>query len=123
MCNPKRVLIVDDDEEIAFGVGRRLKAAGYATCTASNGEEGLEMVERYHPHVVLLDVRMPKMDGVTMLSKLRADRPTENLPVIMLSASLADQKRVLDAGARFFVRKPYGQAELLAAVEEAVEDE
>lgn len=119
MCDRKSVLIVDDDEHITFGVARRLEAEGYVIFSATDGKQGFDMARQRRPDVVLLDVRMPTLDGLAALGRLRADQGTRDIPVIMLSASLSDQKKALDAGARFFVRKPYDRDKLLTAVDQA----
>jgi DNA-binding response OmpR family regulator len=115
------VLIVDDDAQLAFGVSRRLEAVGYATRTAANGELGLQAARDVVPDLVLLDVMMPVMDGLTTLGRLRADSRTSHVPVIMLSASLGDERDALDAGAKYFLKKPYSHEHLFAAVTKAVE--
>jgi DNA-binding response OmpR family regulator len=126
MCNEPPsgavdVLIVDDDAQLAFGVSRRLEAVGYATRTAGSGEQGLAAAHDVVPDVVLLDVMMPGMDGLTALQRLRTDRRTSHVPVIMLSASLGDERDALDAGAKYFLKKPYSHEHLFAAVTKAVQ--
>jgi CheY-like chemotaxis protein len=116
----KEVLIVDDDPQLTFGVSRRLEAAGYATRIAADGAEGVAQAQLRPPDLILLDVMMPKMDGMSALARLHSDGATRDVPVIMLSASLPDQRKALDAGARFFLKKPYSHEELFAAMEQAV---
>ena len=114
------VLIVEDDVQLAFGVCRRLEAIGYATRTAEDGEQGLAAACDDPPDLILMDVMMPRLDGLTALRRLRADRRTCRVPVIMLSASLGDERDALDAGARYFLKKPYSHEHLFAAVDKAV---
>lgn len=116
MHKSKHILIVDDDAELTQGVQWRLEAEGYATSTACDGEEGLDRAIREQPDAILMDVRMPKADGMTTLQRLRLDGRTQHTPVIMLSASLADEQSALDAGARYFLRKPYTHAQLFSAI-------
>ncbi|MCA9258235.1 MAG: response regulator [Planctomycetales bacterium] len=113
----KRVLVVDDEAAIAHGVAMRLEASGYDVETAEDGEKGVDAARRGHPDVVLMDVRMPRMDGREALVTLRADQATADIPIIMLSASLRDQQEALRSGASFFLTKPYRCQELLAAIE------
>ena len=120
MCDQKRVLIVDDDEQIRFGAQRRLEAAGYATSLANDGDIGVELAEQQQPDLVLMDVQMPRMDGLTALCSLKNNPVTSGIPVVMLSASPRDQRKSLDSGARFFVRKPYSSQQLLTAIEHAM---
>ncbi len=110
------VLIIDDDHAIAKGVSMRLKHAGYRISTAFDGEDGLEKVDAERPDVVVLDVRMPGKDGLTVLRELRLNAEHVHRPVIMLSASLQDQQTALDAGAQCFLTKPYQSCDLLNAM-------
>lgn len=122
MPDARDILIVDDDQQLAFGVSRRLEAAGYSTRIANDGEQGVAEAEREKPGVILMDVMMPKVDGMDALHRLRTDGKTRDVPVIMLSASLGDEQKALDAGARFFLRKPCRHDQLFAAVEQAFSD-
>jgi len=117
-----RVLVVDDDRDIVESVSIRLRAAGYEVLVAYDGQQGVAMAVAHEPDAIVLDVRMPKMDGMTALSTLRQHRVTKDIPVIMLSASLYDQQGPLLAGASFFVVKPYSPHLLLAALESAIHD-
>jgi DNA-binding response OmpR family regulator len=114
------VLLVDDDRDIAFGTAMRLRAAGYKTLLEVDGVDGVASARKYQPDVILLDVRMPRMDGFQALAELRLGDDTKGIPVIMLSASMRDQQAALDGGARFFQCKPYEPGDLLAAVETAI---
>lgn len=116
MNNQRRVLIVDDEPDIRDGVSRWLSAAGYAIVTAEDGEQGVKAALEIRPDAILLDVRMPRLDGMEALALLRRDERTEAIPVVMLSASLRDEQRALDAGARFFVQKPYSGKSLVSVV-------
>ena len=113
----KRVLVVDDELEVAGALQSRLEASGYAVSTAHDGESGLLAVRNTKPHAILLDVRMPKMDGLAALSELKLNPMTASTPVIVLSASLHDKQQVLDCGASFFIQKPFQSTSVLAALE------
>ncbi len=117
----KKVLIVDDDVQILAGTMLRLEHAGYDTCLASDGDLGVRLAQQVLPDLVLMDVSMPRLNGLDALVRLRSDRRTAQIPVVMVSASLPDQRTALDAGARFFVRKPYTSQDLLSAVEKALD--
>jgi len=116
------VLLVDDDRDVVQGSKLRLTAAGYDTLAAYDGEEGVEMASRRHPDAIVLDVRMPHRDGLSALADLRSQPETKDIPVVMLSASLRDQRSALEAGARFFVRKPYNGENLIEAVNKAIHE-
>lgn len=120
MVGRKRVLVIDDEREIAQGACLRLKCAGYDTLTAADGQAGVDAAVTEQPDAILLDVRMPRMDGLTALGQLRLRADTRHIPVVMLSASLVDKPAALDSGARFFLTKPYDASTLIAAVSTAV---
>ena len=120
MKNRGKILIVDDDRDISFGTGVRLRASGYETVTAGDGEAGVAAAERERPDAILLDVRMPKMDGLEALARLKGMPDTKDIPVVMLSASLRDQQAALDTGAKYFLPKPFRGDELLVALEAAL---
>ncbi len=120
MPDKHKVLIVDDDTHITSGTKLRLEHAGYETCIAGDGDVGVQVAREEHPHLVLMDVSMPRLNGLDALALLRADGRTAQIPVVMLSASMPDRQKALDAGARFFVKKPYTSHELLSAVEKAL---
>src|SRR5262249_20023816 len=107
MLDKKRVLIVDDDHDIIQGADLRLRAAGYDTLTASDGEQGVAAAVNNTPDAILMDVRMPRLDGLGALAQLKQRAETRDIPVVVLSASLRDQRAALDAGARYFLTKPY----------------
>ena len=117
------VLLVDDDRQIALAASIRLRAAGYLVEQAHDGQAGLERIGERRPDLVILDIRMPKLTGLEVLTRLRADPTTRELPVIMLSANAAEQAqaRCIDLGARFFIQKPYSGQMLLKAVEAALQ--
>jgi DNA-binding response OmpR family regulator len=114
------VLMVDDDEEIVCAACLRLRAAGFDTLTASDGEAGVAAAIANHPDAILLDVRLPRRGGLSVLSELKRKLETKDIPVVMLSASVVDQQAALDAGARFFLRKPYRGDMLVQAVRTAL---
>lgn len=116
----KRVLLIDDDDDVRTGTRYRLRHMGYDTVEAPNGEDGLALARSTVPDAVFLDVRMPGMDGLTVLNQLKRDPLTQGIPVIMLSASLVDQSSALDGGARFFLAKPYSGEDLRTCLEASV---
>jgi DNA-binding response OmpR family regulator len=110
------VLFVDDEREILIAATLRLGAAGYNILTACDGVDGMALAAERRPDVILLDVRMPRMDGLTALRELKRRSDTEDIPVIMLSASIIDRQEALDAGARTFLKKPYSGDMLVRTV-------
>lgn len=120
MTLPATILVIDDDSDVRNGVSTRLKMAGYHTLLASDGEEGVAIAVKSRPDAVVMDVRMPRKDGLTAMAELRGIPCTSRIPVVMLSASLSDEKSALNAGARFFLRKPYRGHILLSALTSAL---
>jgi len=118
--NEIRILVVDDDHDIAFGTCCRLKHAGYQTITAKDGVEGLEQAAAQLPDAILLDIRMPKMDGFTTLRHLKANDRTKDIPVVIISASLVDQQKALDSGAQYFLPKPCNTRQIVEKVDAVV---
>ena len=90
----KIILLVDDDLTLREMYEERLKAEGFKIVQASNGEEALAKAKEEKPHVVLLDIMMPKINGFDVLKTLKADPNTKNVPVIILSALIQDVDRV-----------------------------
>ncbi|QDV44144.1 Transcriptional regulatory protein YycF [Stieleria neptunia] len=116
MSHDSKIVVIDDDRGIVLGVQMRLTHAGYEVLVAYDGTEGLELIQSANPDLVLLDVQMPNLDGLAVLKALQDDPATATPPVIMLSASLQDQQTALDAGAHYFLTKPYRSSDLLDAV-------
>jgi two-component system OmpR family response regulator len=108
-----RILIVEDEPDLLVSLAKALREAGYAVDTAQEGEDGLYKAENWDYDAILLDVMLPKMDGWTLLQKLRSTKKT---PVLMLTARDASRDRIrgLDTGADDYVVKPFDLAELLA---------
>jgi CheY-like chemotaxis protein len=120
MSDLSTVLMVDDDSEIVCAACLRLQAAGYRTLTAGDGEAGIATAIANQPDAILLDVRMPRRNGLSALTELKRRPETKQIPVVMLSASVVDQQAALDAGARFFLRKPYRGDMLVQAIQTAL---
>jgi two-component system KDP operon response regulator KdpE len=111
-----RILVVDDEERIVNFLNNKLKASGYEVLTASNGREGLEQAQAQEPDLIVLDLIMPKMDGLEMLKELRT---FSAVPVIILTAKGADADRIkgFQLGADDYLPKPFNPDELVARVE------
>jgi DNA-binding response OmpR family regulator len=108
-ANAKKILLVDDDLPILTAMLIRLTKSGFDVITASDGLEGITRAENELPDLILLDNVMPKMDGLTALTKLRASEKTKHIPVIMVT-SLADEDKITSAqegGANDYVVKPF----------------
>jgi two-component system, OmpR family, response regulator len=112
-----RVLVVEDDAKIASFVTRGLKQAGYAVDHASDGEAGLALAESTDYDAVIVDVMLPKLDGISLVRRLRLARRL--IPVLFLSAksSIDDRVRGLQSGGDDYLTKPFAFSELLARVQ------
>ena len=109
------VLVVEDDKEIREGVEIYLKSQGYEVFQAADGVEGLEVIEKGDIHLAIVDIMMPRMDGISMVVKLREKY---DFPVIFLSAKSEEVDKImgLNMGADDYVTKPFTPMELLARV-------
>lgn len=109
------VLVVEDDKEIREGVEIYLKSQGYEVFQAADGVEGLEVIEKEDIHLAIVDIMMPRMDGISMVVKLRKKY---DFPVIFLSAKSEEVDKImgLNMGADDYVTKPFTPMELLARV-------
>lgn len=109
------VLVVEDDKEIREGVRIYLQSQGYEVFEAADGIEGLEVIEKEEIHLAIVDIMMPRMDGIHMTMKLREKH---DFPVIMLSAKSEEVDKVmgLNIGADDYVTKPFTPMELMARV-------
>ena len=114
----ERILVVDDDPDILQFVRLNLELDGFEVDLAGGGREALEKAAASPPDLMLLDVMMPEIDGLTVLRRMRSDPPTANIPVIVLTArSLAeDRVKGLDLGADDYITKPFDLEELIARV-------
>ena len=115
MMENYHVLVVEDDEKIRDGIEIYLKSQGYEVSKAADGIEGLEKLKEKDVHLAIIDVMMPKMDGIQMVIQLRKEY---DFPVIMLSAKTEEVDKImgLNMGADDYVTKPFQPLELLARV-------
>ena len=118
MNDPPRILIVDDNEANRDILDTRLKAHGYATLQAVDGEEALVATRQHLPDLILLDVMMPKLGGIEVCRRIKGDASLPFTPVILVTAKSDTQDVVagLDAGADEYLAKPIDQAALVARV-------
>jgi len=119
----KRILIVDDVPENIKLAANILTNNGYLVEYATNGEDALDWVANEKFDLVLLDVRMPGMDGFEVCNKIRENKDNDNLPIIFLSAITDKELTIkgLKSGAQDFATKPYNSSELLSRIEIHIE--
>ncbi|EEM87068.1 DNA-binding response regulator [Bacillus thuringiensis serovar vazensis] len=109
------IMVVDDEKEIRELIAIYLKNEGYRVLQAENGEEGLELLKKNEVHLIVLDIMMPKIDGIHMCMKVRE---IAEMPIIMLSAKTQDMDKILGltTGADDYVTKPFNPLELIARI-------
>jgi len=117
--NNARVLLIDDEPAIVRVLRPALQGHNYDIASASTGAEGLSQLETYHPDLILLDLSLPDIDGVTLAGLLREQTEA---PIIVLSVRSGDQDKIaaLDNGANDYVTKPFSMGELLARIRAAL---
>lgn len=117
--SPTKILVIDDDVDLLNIVKTQLKFSGYEVIAAYNGEEGLHLARTETPHLVIVDLMMPVMDGFEVCRRLRQDRLTYLTPIIMLTASgtQLDKIAALKGGVDDFITKPFAPNELDARIE------
>jgi two-component system cell cycle response regulator DivK len=113
-----RVLVVEDNEKNMKLVRDVLTASGYSTLEATTGGRAIELAREHAPNLVLMDIRLPDIDGVEALGRFRADARTASIPVLALTAQAmeGDRERFLAAGFDGYISKPVNILDLLAAV-------
>lgn len=112
------ILIVEDDPNNQRMLSYTLRKAGHEVSIAQNGELGLTALEQNHPDLIMLDVAMPQMDGLTMLRHVRAHKLFHSIPVVILTASSDDQERLIAEaqGVSGFLTKPSSSRAILDLV-------
>ena len=117
-----RLLLVDDEPELAKALAVRFTASGFVCEIAANGEEALGCIQRCRPDALVVDLLMPVMDGYELCRRLKADRATAGIPVIVLTAvpQRLLEPRLEELGAVRVLHKPFDSSELLGAVRSAL---
>ncbi len=121
--NRKKILIVDDDRQVSLALSIRLKAADYDVDVAGDGESGLQKLAARAPDVVLLDMRMPGIDGLEVMRQMKRDPRLADIPVIFVSANAQEnaKRAALNAGGKLFLEKPFESRALLDAIRGVLE--
>lgn len=114
----RKILIVEDDRDIVEMVEYNLREEGYATVSALNGEDGVNLARRERPDLIILDIMLPVMDGFEVCRALKSDEETARIPIIILSAKSQETDKVvgLELGADDYVTKPFSPRELIARI-------
>ncbi len=107
-----KVLVVDDELTVRDVLTDFLSDEGYEVILASNGEEAIALAKEEEPHAILLDISMPKMDGIAVCKRLKADEEMRFIPVIMMTGLAYVKAKAIEAGADDFLNKPFDLIEL-----------
>ena len=113
-----KLLLIDDEADVQYSFRRILDSAGVELHTASSGEEGLRLVPKLKPDLVLMDIMMPEMDGYQTIGHIREEPAYRRLPIIALTAKAmkGDREKCLEAGASDYLAKPVNTEQLLSAL-------
>ncbi|MCK5579815.1 MAG: response regulator [Candidatus Omnitrophica bacterium] len=120
----KKILIVDDEQSIAEMLEMRLEAMGYETDMAHDGEEALKKVKEFKPELIILDIMMPKVDGLEVCRILKGSPETQDIKVMMVTAlgRADDKQRGAEVKADLYMTKPFDSVELMDKVQELLGD-
>lgn len=113
-----KILIADDDSEMLEILSSMLEEEGYVVVRAENGLEAVELARKELPALVMLDIHMPKMDGLTACKEIKSDQVTKGVPVVMLTVegSINEIQQAISYGAKTYITKPSSKAEILKVV-------
>ncbi|MBN1453646.1 MAG: response regulator [Anaerolineales bacterium] len=115
------LLLVEDDPDILKLLDTTLTFSGYCVITARNGNEGLEVIRKERPAIVITDIMMPKLDGFGLVHRLRLNPETRDIPVVFITATYVapeDREFAFDVGATHFIQKPLNLEEFLNTISE-----
>ena len=118
-----RILIVDDSEKNLKLCELLVSSLGYETITASNGKDGISLAAEKMPNLILMDIKMPGMDGTATLKALKSDEKTRDIPVIAVTAYAMknDRQRLLDYGFSEYVAKPVKKSEFIEVLQKTLQ--
>ncbi|KAF0144300.1 MAG: two-component system cell cycle response regulator DivK [Nitrospirae bacterium] len=119
-----KILIIEDNEKNLKLFSVIIKFLGYATLTAMNGKEGVSIAKENAPDLILMDIQMPVMDGITALNMLKSDEKTKNIPVIALTsyAMAGDKEKFLGLGFSDYISKPIDKDGFIKAIENILKE-
>jgi DNA-binding NarL/FixJ family response regulator len=120
---PLMILVADDNLGTRLSVSDYLEMSGYSVITAEDGQDALSKIENYHPHVIVTDINMPRMDGYELVARVREKPPFRLLPVVFLTERTSTQERIkgYQSGCDSYLPKPFEMEELGAIVRNLLE--
>ena len=116
----EKILVADDEEEIRNLLDHFLKGQGYEVILASDGNEALKLASEKNPQVIILDIKMPGLDGLEVCKRLKEKEQTKLIPVIVITGFEDNKMEALNIGADDFVNKPFDMAEISSRVKSAL---
>lgn len=118
MAKKEKILLIEDEETLINNLADKLSAVGYKVSKAMDGELGWQMIRSEHPDLILLDIMLPGLDGLSICRMVRNDPTISHIPIIMLTARSQEVDKIigLDSGADDYIVKPFGLGEVLARV-------
>jgi DNA-binding response OmpR family regulator len=118
----KKILIVDDERDIVETISFRLGEEGYECISAGDGIEALKKARTEKPHLVILDIMLPKMNGYKVARLLKFDEKYQHIPIIMLTAKTQDTERIMgiETGADGYITKPFEMDALLTIIQKHI---
>lgn len=120
----KKVLVIDDENDILLIIKSALHEEGYDVTTANNGYDGLALAEDASPDLIILDIMMPEMDGFEVLQQLKENEKTAQIPVVILTGLSSKDKirEALNKGIDYYIVKPFEYQDLVSKVKIAIDD-
>ena len=112
-----KILVIDDEPTTIKLVQSLFEKKGYKVIVATDGDEGLEKAQEIRPHLIILDIIMPRIDGLTFMTKIQRIPEIRNIPVIVLTSHVRMAPALLSKGAKAFVEKPFNDDVLVKKVE------
>lgn len=121
----KNVMVVEDNEKNRKLMRVVLKAKGYNVIEATTGEEALNLLKNQKPNIILMDIQLPGIDGLTLIKQIKADSVTKEIPIIAVTAYAmkGDEQKILDTGCEAYMSKPINTQELPLVIEKYIKKE
>ncbi|BBO15792.1 two-component response regulator [Candidatus Brocadia pituitae] len=118
----KNVMVVEDNEKNRKLVRVVLKSKGYNVIEATTGEEALNILKNQKPNIILMDIQLPGIDGLTLIKRIKADAMTKEIPIIAVTAYAmkGDEQKILDTGCEAYMSKPINTQELPLTIEKYI---
>ncbi|MFN0118851.1 MAG: PleD family two-component system response regulator [Elusimicrobiota bacterium] len=120
----KKIIVVEDEQDIADNIKARLELDGYIVLLAGNGKDGVDLIRKEKPSLVILDVMMPIIDGYEACKILKRDEETKSIPILILTALpyVNDVEKAFEVGANDFLNKPYTNERLMMKVNKLIKN-